>query len=128
LLSSACAPLSASRPLFSEATTLCSLVQDEQRYAGQAVTVRALLHHSPHGRTVNDPDCRASMDFRGSSEHWERRARRVVNGALVGDPRALIPVVIRGVFQPSVRYEGGQRVVTGGPSIEQGRVVAARLP
>jgi hypothetical protein len=129
LLVGACAPLAANRPIFASATSLCALLQDEAQYAGRQVMVRALLHHSPHGRTINDPNCSASMDLRGSSADWNRRARRVVNGALVGNPRALIPVVVTGMFQPSIDYSRGQRVIhAGGAFLTEARIVAARQP
>ena len=129
LMGTSCAPLSAGKHIFPQATPLCIFLEDEQRYAARQVMVSALLRQTPHGRMIHDSRCNGSAQLRGSSEFWERNARLVVEAALANDGRAAVPVVVSGVFQPWVRYGRGLPVINGGgPFIEDGRIVAARQP
>jgi hypothetical protein len=124
-----CVPLSVGKQYFGQATPLCNVVQNEQNYAGQRVLVRGLLVPAPHRREIYDPECKGWAILNGSSDRWEKRARRAVEGALANDERARIPVVVSGVFEPWTRYENGQPIIqVGGPSIEDARIVAVRQP
>ncbi|HYE28392.1 MAG TPA: hypothetical protein VEA61_09185 [Allosphingosinicella sp.] len=124
-----CAPLSANKPQFAQATPLCEAVMNEQKFAGQRVVVRGLLARSPHGRWIHSPECDRSAELLGSSSGWDRRSRRVVKGAFANDPRASVPVVVSGIFVPWTRYENGQPIIRAfGPAIDDARVLAARQP
>lgn len=108
---------------------LCQVVSDEQKFAGQRVTVRGLLVPAPHERTLYSYECNRSLILRGSSDLWDRSARRVVEAAQAYDVHAEIPVVVSGVFHPWTRRENGQLIISvGGPYIEDGSIVAARQP
>ncbi|MEA3062771.1 MAG: hypothetical protein QOJ94_2552 [Sphingomonadales bacterium] len=129
LMCGSCAPLSAGKPQFAHAMPLCEVVTNEQKFAGQRVTVRALLVPAPHHREIYGAECDRVVSLFGSSDLWDRSARRVVNAALAYDVHAEIPVVVSGVFQPWTRHENGQLIINvGGPYIEEGSIVAARQP
>ena len=129
LLCASCAPLSAGMEHFADASPLCTLVGNEQVYAGQRVLARGLLVQTPHGRHIYSPECEPSAALSGSSETWDRHARQVVEGAFANNERARVPIVVSGIFQPWTRYENGHMIIhVGGPYIEQARIVAARQP
>ena len=129
LTCTSCAPVSAGQDYFVRATPLCTIVADEQKYAGQPVLVSGLLQQTPHGRFLEGPECQRFADLDGSSDTWDRHAKRVIDAALANDKRAEVPVVVGGVFQPSSRYENGARIIrSGGPVIEDATVIAARRP
>ncbi|MEO8374099.1 MAG: hypothetical protein ABI471_02660 [Sphingomonas bacterium] len=124
-----CAPLSAEKSFFGQATPLCDVVKNEQRYAGQRIMVRAFLVSTPHEREIYDPECRRSAQLRGSSDAWNRNAQRVIEAALANNKLPGVPVVVSGIFQPWTRYENGRRIINAwGPYIEEARIVAARQP
>lgn len=125
-----CAPLSAGKAHFARATPLCDIVRDEQKFAGQTVTVRALMVNFPHQRAIADPECDGLALLRGSNAAWDKRARRVIEAAQAIDRNPEIPVVVSGIFQPQVRYENGRTIIQSlwGPTIDDARVVAARQP
>jgi hypothetical protein len=108
---------------------LCTILADEQKYAGQQVLVSALLEETPHRRILEGPECQRFADLDGSSETWDRHAKGVIDAVLANNKRAEVPVVVAGVFQPSTRYENGARIIRAdGPVIEDGMIVAARRP
>ena len=101
LTCASCAPVPVGQDYFVGATPLCTIVADEQKYAGQQVLVRALLEQTPHDRILAGPECQRFADLDSSNDTWDRHAKGVIEAALANNKRAEIPVVVRGVFQPS---------------------------
>jgi len=109
---------------------VCNLISDEERYAGQVVLVAGLYASTPHGGELYSPECSRSVTLNGSSaaRRYER-VDRVIKAAFIRNEAARVPVAVSGVFQPSVRWENGKRVVyANGPFIEESSFVAARQP
>jgi hypothetical protein len=127
LICASCATPSANPLSFGQAVSLCRVIADEQRFAGQAVLVRGLLVQTPHGRELYGPECNGSAELRGSSDLWDDAAGQVIAEAFSTNEHARVPVIVSGVFHPWTRHENGRPVINaGGAFIDEGRVVAAR--
>jgi hypothetical protein len=119
LTCASCAPLSVGKSYFAQATPVCNLISDQQRYVGQRVLVTGLYDSTPRGGLLYGPKCEALVWLSGASDvPDDERSRRVIEAAFIQNKSARVPVVVSGIFQ--LRLDG--------PHIESVTFVAARQP